>query len=288
MSSALDFKFRKTVYEYRGWLIELRRDDNGRWEFETSVPDSVEPITVIGRDLGGKKKVQAEAKRLVDLYLAEPRGEETEIIVHAPRSKVEFYRRYPQGEFGNRPQNWANWDALRESGYDGLVSARHSGDRIKPMILEQTVEQLLASGRTDLNEYAFIESPPHHKNKMHGETILCPRIPGKVGPSLRFGRSVGTTQRDGMAEANGAKNVFGAEALAVLKWGMCPSSYEDWLALSERFPTAAIEFTCFRIPFGIIPHRNTVIWEVREDYDYDYAVRRSAGSSLELLVPLHS
>jgi len=55
----------------------------------------------------------------------------------------------------------------------------------------------------------------------------------------------------------------GLKAQILLKTHMSELSYEDLIALMELFPNSAIEFSCYRIPVGIISGRNTVIWEVR-------------------------
>jgi hypothetical protein len=44
---------------------------------------------------------------------------------------------------------------------------------------------------------------------------------------------------------------------------MDPSSRDDLDALFDLYPDAAVEFACFPHNLGIFPHRNTVIWEVR-------------------------
>jgi len=55
----------------------------------------------------------------------------------------------------------------------------------------------------------------------------------------------------------------GLLARSLLKHYMCPSSYADFLALTERYPDSVVEFSCYRVPWGTVPGRNTVVWEVR-------------------------
>jgi hypothetical protein len=45
---------------------------------------------------------------------------------------------------------------------------------------------------------------------------------------------------------------------------MDPSSRDDLDALLERYPDAAVEFTCFSVNVGVIPYRNTLFWETRD------------------------
>lgn len=42
----------------------------------------------------------------------------------APTRKLEFYRRFRAGEFGNRPRLWATLDELVADAYGGTVTAR--------------------------------------------------------------------------------------------------------------------------------------------------------------------
>jgi hypothetical protein len=64
------------------------------------------------------------------------------------------------------------------------------------------------------------------------------------------------------ALCNGAhENGYAARLL--VKQNMDPSSYEDFLALLERFPGWVIELGIYDIDLGMIPGRNTIFWEVR-------------------------
>jgi len=61
----------------------------------------------------------------------------------------------------------------------------------------------------------------------------------------------------------GGKTVRGITANAIIDQYCDPSS-ADWLKeLLILFPGAVIEFTVFDRDVGTIPHRNTIIWEVR-------------------------
>lgn len=55
----------------------------------------------------------------------------------------------------------------------------------------------------------------------------------------------------------------GATVIALLDRFMDSSSRDDIDALLELYPDATIEFACFDIDVGVIPGRNTLIWEVR-------------------------
>lgn len=55
----------------------------------------------------------------------------------------------------------------------------------------------------------------------------------------------------------------GLKAEVLLKGAMSPGSYEDFQILRETYPDHVIEFTVYDAPVGDIPHRNTIVWEVR-------------------------
>lgn len=55
----------------------------------------------------------------------------------------------------------------------------------------------------------------------------------------------------------------GLKALLLMQHYVDPASLDDILYLSERYDGAVVEFTTCSIDVGLIPHRNTVIWEVR-------------------------
>jgi hypothetical protein len=44
---------------------------------------------------------------------------------------------------------------------------------------------------------------------------------------------------------------------------MNPNSLNDLKDLIEKYPAHVYEFSCLAECFGTVPHRNTVIWEVR-------------------------
>ena len=53
------------------------------------------------------------------------------------------------------------------------------------------------------------------------------------------------------------------ETKILLDTYMDPSSRDDLDSLFDLYPDSAIELTTFDINVGQFPHRNTIIWEVR-------------------------
>lgn len=55
----------------------------------------------------------------------------------------------------------------------------------------------------------------------------------------------------------------GILAINFLKENLAPASYDDIIELLKIFPEDVIEFSCYEIFIGNLPHRNHIIWEVR-------------------------
>ncbi len=59
----------------------------------------------------------------------------------AVTTKADFYRRFVNGEFGNRVQQWASYEAWEASGFTGLVGIRCkvAGGRFDPFVAPSQV-----------------------------------------------------------------------------------------------------------------------------------------------------
>jgi hypothetical protein len=55
----------------------------------------------------------------------------------------------------------------------------------------------------------------------------------------------------------------GLKAKALVEKYMDANTLNDLQELWDVYPEAVIEFTCFDCNIGTKPHRNTIIWEVR-------------------------
>lgn len=65
-----------------------------------------------------------------------------------------------------------------------------------------------------------------------------------------------------------AFNLYGREwtglaARGVLRSHMWPADYDDLGELMDDFPEHVVEVTCCTRAVGTVPHRNTIVWEVR-------------------------
>ena len=66
-----------------------------------------------------------------------------------------------------------------------------------------------------------------------------------------------------IALQNNSKHYLGLSAKLVLEKFLDPASVEDIYTLARNYENAVIEFSCYDENVGVFPHRNTVIWEVR-------------------------
>lgn len=178
--------------------------------------------------------------------------------MHAPRSKAEFYRRYLKGEFGNRARDWSSWPELRDSGFRGLIGIRslYRGGPCWYNVPRETMERGEWPAGCNPDRVNFSEMLPDQFLILQGEIVRMP-----TGLEL-FYSTVRKPMR--MALSEGPRNARGSAALEIARFAMWPTSFSDFEALMERYPDAAIEFSCYEVAVGNIPHRNTVFWEVRE------------------------
>ena len=176
----------------------------------------------------------------------------------APQNKVDFYRRYHAGEFGNRPRAWADFKALQASHWQGsLISARQFNTRQGRVWLAELLDVIRQENGGTLDGITFVEPVPHHKNLLQGEVSF-----GPIGElCLTYSTTKNVPQRDCRGPAG--RHATGLTALMLLREYLLPRDFDDLMLLAERFPEAAIEFTAFDCFVGVVPHSNTLIWEVR-------------------------
>jgi hypothetical protein len=67
-----------------------------------------------------------------------------------------------------------------------------------------------------------------------------------------------------------ATTTTGVAARHLLRSVLNENSYDDLMTLFEQYPGHAVEFTALSRCFGIVPHRNSVVWEVRCGHSGNY------------------
>lgn len=73
----------------------------------------------------------------------------------------------------------------------------------------------------------------------------------------------GWTWRNSMPDPARRRRWEGAAARCVLRRHLNPNSLDDLAAVLDHFPGHVVEMSATDRCFGTVPHRNTVVWEVR-------------------------
>lgn len=169
------------------------------------------------------------------------------------RSKIEYYRLWRAGVLGNRPRTWATLEDLLKSGWPGPVTLRSTQVGFKTKydlsIKEAATCASLTVGAT------FNESLPDDKLLIQGEAMR-----GERGLELTYS-IIRKPMKLALAEETRWAN--GVVAKALLDHYLWPPSRDDFEALWDLYPDSVIEFGAYSIAVGDQPHRNTLIWEVR-------------------------
>ncbi len=174
------------------------------------------------------------------------------------RTKQEFYRLWSAGVLGNKLRTWTNLQealdaglqryALRESGKAG--GGLHTfHDRYA---LPSWAKKWTDEGR----KFFIAETAEDEYQTLQGE--ICRTFRGWEG-------TIGSTKlpmREAMTRGLLTPR-SGAEVRYLLRLSMDASSLDDLDDLLDLYPDSTIEFTTFSKDVGLIPNRNTLIWEVR-------------------------
>ncbi|MDO8472036.1 MAG: hypothetical protein Q7S64_02745, partial [bacterium] len=172
--------------------------------------------------------------------------------------KEEMYARYHDGLFGNRLRSWTSLAEYLASDYRGLVGIRSTTAggqciyNVEPTNVAATVARVCTSGSVHISEMA-----PHTQ---HG-TISGEVMRSEFGLVLKYS-TVPKPMREALEEE--MLLACGLRAKLLLQ-GYCDfESYEQIMRLlDELFLDHIVEFSCFSTYVGLIPRRNTLIWEVR-------------------------
>lgn len=182
-------------------------------------------------------------------------------------NKKDMYRRLAAGEFGNTVPQWFSvelWekDAAPYSLW-GIRSGLAGGDkRMRLNVPTQEVADLYRSwfpqggGNISPMIDMYVE--------LRGEVVECPDVhPGLLLFHVEPGKVVPEDPWRGSFKKYGQQKK-GLAAWNILKTFLWPSDLEDLKILLDIYPEHVIEFSACNRAVGVIPHRNTVIWEVRK------------------------
>lgn len=172
--------------------------------------------------------------------------------VASKRMSAELYR---AGRFGNAPRIWDSPQALRESGYTGLVMPR-SSTRIKA----RTTRRMSADAALRLNPAGlyFQESAPDQLLIANGEIWDAPG-----GIYLDYSTKKGLSCRAAMElRPRERTQLCGLRARLQLRGWFDAQSHDLLWDLFTEFPGAVVEFGCYLRPVGPL-RTNVFFWEVR-------------------------
>lgn len=166
-------------------------------------------------------------------------------------SKKQFYKLYLAGCLGNKLRTFAYPSELRDSRYYGTVTARSTSEHDKTCLYRLPWQEAIHLP----GHFCFNESAPDDQLLIQGEVMWTPG-----GLYLQYSTERSIPMRYALLTA---KTASGLRAKLILEHFLTLASYEELMGLLERYPDAVVEFSTYDKCLGNLPHRNTIIWEVR-------------------------
>ncbi|VVB78041.1 Uncharacterised protein [uncultured archaeon] len=176
--------------------------------------------------------------------------------------KSEFYELFNNGFFGNKADTAISYEEVIKKGWKGTVSIRSRGNgTARALVYNFPIENIpdeIEKRRKlgfDVTKLSFSLTPPDDKLRIQGEImrteqgifVLYSTVKKPMNLSLRDEEKIAT----------------GICAQKLLEENLFPVSLDDIYEILELFPNDVIEFSSYDVCVGNLPHRNTIIWEVR-------------------------
>ena len=184
-------------------------------------------------------------------------------------NKVQNFRLWQGGAFGNKLRAWDTVRAWRLSDYRGPVALRcraglGGGPCIYDVIPGQVclaIEEMYRRGAKD-GEIMVNEMSPNCEI-LQGEYL---NLLYGVGDDASWGYFHYSRVRARMREALSSQPeaASGLRAELLLQSHMTPASYEDWRMLVDKYPDHVLEVSVYDRCLGDLPNRNALVWEVRK------------------------
>lgn len=176
--------------------------------------------------------------------------------------KQDYLLFYDLGLLGNKALAWNSLDEIILSGYKDPICIR---PRKKSTIKVTKYDIPLENAEKEINnminlgikpeDIAFNQSMPNKHLLIQGELMITEKGLTLFYTLAKKPMNLGFQEHSAHAD--------GLRAKMILEKYFYPSTLADIQALFENFPDSVIEFSCYNVPVGNIPGRNTVIWEVR-------------------------
>lgn len=174
-------------------------------------------------------------------------------------SKAEFFQLWKAGVLGNRNHLFDTLQQAIDSGFPeiGFRELGKAGGGAWCKAAREDVCGVYSTWVIAGRKFIMDSSAPNEQSTLIGE--ICRTFRGLEG---HMGISNGLSMRAAMKQGLLIPRT-GSTILAMFEKYMDASSQDDIQSLLELYPDATIEFACFSCDVGIIPNRNTLVWEVR-------------------------
>jgi hypothetical protein len=176
--------------------------------------------------------------------------------------KQDYLLFYDLGLLGNKAIAWNSLDEIIASKWKDSICIR---PRKKSTIKVTKYDVPLKDAKKEIEEMvklgikqediAFNQSMPNKHLLIQGEVMITEKGLTLFYTLAKKPMNLGFQEHSAHA--------FGLQAKMILEKYFYPSTLSDIQALFDNFPDSIIEFSCYSVPVGNIPGRNTVIWEVR-------------------------
>jgi hypothetical protein len=176
------------------------------------------------------------------------------------RTKQDFYRRWRGMEFGNRNHSFDTIDEVMKCKLPGPFAIRYKipGSKwmryhIPKAELRAVADGFVAQGaRRELLEFSDMQRDEYivlQGEAQRDHRGLCLFVSQDKLPMRQALLS--------------AKQYFSPRAERVLEWACDAASVDCIRDLLDQYPGHVVEFSAYSRKVGVIPNRNTLIWEVR-------------------------
>lgn len=186
-------------------------------------------------------------------------------------TKQDFVGRYKAGEFGNASPTWSSFGEFLLLAEKYLYPERipgfyHLRNRVAGGATHYNLHWSACVAKwieqEDKRQWYASEMAPHQHNLIQGEVCQTHPGSGRYGLDLTYTLVKDCPMREAMAK--GQQHTSGLKAQFMLKYYLCPNSYEWLNELLNRYPYHVVEFSTFSVKWGtLFPLYNTVFWEVR-------------------------
>lgn len=163
-------------------------------------------------------------------------------------NKKQMYELLRKGAFGNTARTWSSYVELLASGYSGLLGIRAmepGGQFLAHVPLSQVADGPYIYSEMQSDEHIVLQGEVYRSTT--GLYLYCSVVKKHMRVALR----------------EAGRHYWLTAAYAQLQAAMWPSDYDWLMELLTEYPDSVVEFSSYNRAVGLLPKRNTIIWEVR-------------------------